>query len=187
MIFYKKTLKITDFGLARKQLQSSNMSAAGTFAWMNPECIRNSEFSTKSDVLSFGVLLWECLTGELPYKSFDQMEVAFDIATNKYSLPTPSTCPEEISQLMTNYWKILPDKHSTFSDLVKQINEIIEINHIKSNEEFYQSLQKDWREEIQDMFKELKEKEQKIRDREQAMYQRSLEQNHQRLQLGKWE
>ena len=45
-----KTLKITDFGLARKQLQSSSMSAAGTFAWMSPECIRNNEFSTKSDV-----------------------------------------------------------------------------------------------------------------------------------------
>lgn len=46
----KKTLKITDFGLAKKQLQSSSMSTAGTFAWMSPECIRNSEFSTKSDV-----------------------------------------------------------------------------------------------------------------------------------------
>ncbi len=51
---------------------------------------------------SFGVLLWECLTGELPYKGFDQMQVAFGIATNKYSLPIPSTCPEEFSQLMTS-------------------------------------------------------------------------------------
>ena len=48
-----KTLKITDFGLARKQLQSSSMSTAGTFAWMSPECIRNNEFSTKSDVWGF--------------------------------------------------------------------------------------------------------------------------------------
>jgi len=46
----QKTLKITDFGLAKKQLQSSSISAAGTFAWMSPECIRNTEFSTKSDV-----------------------------------------------------------------------------------------------------------------------------------------
>ncbi len=46
----QKTLKITDFGLARKQIQSSSMSTAGTFAWMSPECIRNNEFSTKSDV-----------------------------------------------------------------------------------------------------------------------------------------
>lgn len=45
-----KTLKITDFGLARKQLQSSSMSTAGTFPWMSPECIRNNKFSTKSDV-----------------------------------------------------------------------------------------------------------------------------------------
>jgi serine/threonine protein kinase len=45
-----KTLKITDFGLARKLKQSSSMSVAGTFAWMSPECIRNNEFSTKSDV-----------------------------------------------------------------------------------------------------------------------------------------
>ena len=51
---------------------------------------------------SFGVLLWECLTGEIPYKGFDQMQVAFGIATNKYSLPIPSTCPEEFAQLMTS-------------------------------------------------------------------------------------
>lgn len=46
----KKTLKITDFGLAKNQLQSSKVSAAGTSAWMSPECIRDNEFSTKSDV-----------------------------------------------------------------------------------------------------------------------------------------
>jgi serine/threonine protein kinase len=60
---------------------------------------------------SFGVLLWECLTGELPYKGFDQMQVAFGIATNKYSLPIPSTCPEEFSQLMTS---IFLYKYSSF-------------------------------------------------------------------------
>ena len=94
------------------------MSAAGTFAWMSPECIRNNEFSTKRmcggnlaryiyvsiDIQrsfdSFGVLLWECLTGEMPYQGFDQMQVAFGIATNKYTLPIPSTCPDEFAQLM---------------------------------------------------------------------------------------
>jgi len=45
-----KTLKITDFGLAKKQVQSSSMTTAGTFAWMSPECIRNNQFSIKSDV-----------------------------------------------------------------------------------------------------------------------------------------
>ncbi|CAF4392395.1 unnamed protein product, partial [Adineta steineri] len=44
-----KTLKITDFGLAEKQLQTSGVLTAGTYAWMSPECIRTNEFSTKSD------------------------------------------------------------------------------------------------------------------------------------------
>jgi len=57
-------------------------------------------FETNFIFSSFGVLLWECLTGEIPYKGFDQMQVAFGIATNKYTLPIPSTCPEEFSQLI---------------------------------------------------------------------------------------
>ncbi|CAF4578989.1 unnamed protein product [Rotaria sp. Silwood2] len=162
-----KTLKITDFGLARKQIQSSSMSAAGTFPWMSPECIRNNEFSTKSDVWSFGVLLWECLTGEIPYKGFDQMQVAFGIATNRYSLPIPSTCPEEFSQLMKDCWQLAPQDRPTFSELCEQINKIIEINYtnnqlnnMEPNEETYSSLQQDWRKEIEDIFEELKTKEQ---------------------------
>ncbi|UJR22069.1 hypothetical protein I4U23_025135 [Adineta vaga] len=190
----KKTLKITDFGLAKKQLQSSSMTTAGTFAWMSPECIRNNEFSTKSDVWSFGVLLWECLTGEIPYKDFDQMQVAFGIATNKYSLPIPSTCPEEFSQLMKDCWHILPQDRLTFKQLYDQMVTIIDTNYgddqlknMETNEETYSSLQQDWRREIQEIFKELKTKEQEIRDREQAMLQLTLQQTHQRLQLEKWE
>ncbi|CAF2633577.1 unnamed protein product [Rotaria sp. Silwood2] len=189
-----KTLKITDFGLARKQIQSSSMSAAGTFPWMSPECIRNNEFSTKSDVWSFGVLLWECLTGEIPYKGFDQMQVAFGIATNRYSLPIPSTCPEEFSQLMKDCWQLAPQDRPTFSELCEQINKIIEINYtnnqlnnMEPNEETYSSLQQDWRKEIEDIFEELKTKEQEIRDREQAMLQLTIQQSHQRMRLQKWE
>lgn len=60
-------------------------------------------------------------------------------------------------------WKISPQERPTFNELFDQINRIIEKNQIESTEESYQSLQKDWRQEIQDMFNELKEKEQVIR------------------------
>lgn len=40
-----KTLKITDFGLARESYHTTRMSAAGTYAWMPPEVIKNSTYS----------------------------------------------------------------------------------------------------------------------------------------------
>lgn len=45
-----KTLKITDFGLAREWHRTTKMSAAGTYAWMSPEVIRSSTFSKGSDI-----------------------------------------------------------------------------------------------------------------------------------------
>ena len=45
-----KTLKITDFGLAREVANTTKISAAGTYAWMAPEVIKTSTFSKGSDV-----------------------------------------------------------------------------------------------------------------------------------------
>ncbi|XP_039583775.1 mitogen-activated protein kinase kinase kinase 11-like [Passer montanus] len=95
-----KTLKITDFGLAREWQRTTKMSAAGTYAWMAPEVIRASTFSKGSDVWSYGVLLWELLTGEVPYRGIDGLAVAYGVAVNKLTLPIPSTCPPPFAQLM---------------------------------------------------------------------------------------
>ena len=47
---HNKTMKITDFGLAREMYRTTRMSAAGTYAWMAPEVIKNNTFSRHSDV-----------------------------------------------------------------------------------------------------------------------------------------
>lgn len=49
---------------------------------------------------SFGVLLWELLTGEVPYREIDALAVAYGVAMNKLTLPIPSTCPEPFAQLL---------------------------------------------------------------------------------------
>jgi len=51
-------------------------------------------------ICSYGVLLWELLTGETPYKGIDALAVAYGVAVNKLTLPIPSTCPQPWSLLM---------------------------------------------------------------------------------------
>ncbi|CAF0858727.1 unnamed protein product [Didymodactylos carnosus] len=186
-----KTLKITDFGLARQiQLQTSNMSAAGTYAWMSPECIRASEYSTKSDVWSFGVVVWECLTGEIPYRGFDQLQIAFGIAMNKYTLPIPTTCPDSFAQLITNCWQKKVDDRPSFSKILDQLNNIEDETssaEMSPTNESFHTMQQDWRNEIHEMFQELKEKEKEIRDRESLILKKDIEQHHLQIALQKWE
>lgn len=52
-------------------------------------------------VCSYGVVLWELLTGETPYKGIDALGVAYGVAINKLTLPIPSTCPSMFSKLMS--------------------------------------------------------------------------------------
>lgn len=51
-------------------------------------------------LLSYGVLLWELLTGEVPFRGIDGLAVAYGVAMNKLALPIPSTCPEPFAKLM---------------------------------------------------------------------------------------
>jgi len=70
---HNKTLKITDFGLAREVSHTTRMSVAGTYAWMAPEVIRAQVYSKASDVWRYLAAhnnlctMWKCSTMFLPY------------------------------------------------------------------------------------------------------------------------
>lgn len=57
-------------------------------------------FLSYLEPLSYGVLLWELLTGEVPFRGIDGLAVAYGVAMNKLALPVPSTCPEPFARLM---------------------------------------------------------------------------------------
>ncbi|KAJ6708672.1 SERINE/THREONINE-PROTEIN KINASE TNNI3K-RELATED [Salix koriyanagi] len=59
-------VKVADFGVARVQDQTGVMTAeTGTYRWMAPEVIDHELYDHKADVFSFGIVLWELLTGEV--------------------------------------------------------------------------------------------------------------------------
>ncbi|XP_003222932.2 mitogen-activated protein kinase kinase kinase 10 [Anolis carolinensis] len=181
------TLKITDFGLAREWHKTTKMSAAGTYAWMAPEVIRHSLFSKSSDVWSFGVLLWELLTGEVPYREIDALAVAYGVAMNKLTLPIPSTCPEPFACLLEECWS--PDPHSRpdFSSILQQLVAIEQSAMFQMPLESFHSLQQDWKVEIAGMFLDLRTKEKELRSREEELLRAAQEQKTQEAELRRRE
>ncbi|KAF7668934.1 hypothetical protein LDENG_00269400 [Lucifuga dentata] len=182
-----KTLKITDFGLAREWHQTTKMSAAGTYAWMAPEVIKLSLFSKSSDVWSFGVLLWELLTGEVPYREIDALAVAYGVAMNKLTLPIPSTCPEPFAQLLGECWSSNPHSRPSFTSILRRLLAIEQSAMFQMPLESFHSLQEDWRLEIQQMFDELRAKEKELRSWEEALARAAEEQKEQEEQLRRRE
>ncbi|XP_063002260.1 mitogen-activated protein kinase kinase kinase 11 [Elgaria multicarinata webbii] len=189
-----KTLKITDFGLAREWHKTTKMSAAGTYAWMAPEVIKSSTFSRGSDVWSYGVLLWELLTGEVPYRGIDGLAVAYGVAVNKLTLPIPSTCPEPFARLMAECWEQDPHRRPSFASILSQLMVLeTQVLHDMPQESFH-SMQDDWKVEIQDMFDELRAKEKELLSREEELKQAALKQKSQEEflrqrehELAQWE
>ena len=76
MLTDKGDVKIMDFGLAKMgghTKLTKEGTTLGTVAYMSPEQARSDEVDHRSDIFSLGVLLYEMLTGQLPFKGdYDQ-------------------------------------------------------------------------------------------------------------------
>uniref|UniRef100_A0A915PMB1 Protein kinase domain-containing protein n=1 Tax=Setaria digitata TaxID=48799 RepID=A0A915PMB1_9BILA len=116
-------LKICDFGTSHQwdKQKSTVMSFCGTAAWMAPEIIKKEPCSEKVDIWSFGVVLWELLTQEIPYKDVDSMAIIWGVGSNNLNLPIPDTAPEGLKLLLRQCWSIKPQNRPSFSQILKHI------------------------------------------------------------------
>ncbi|KFQ73473.1 Tyrosine-protein kinase ZAP-70, partial [Phaethon lepturus] len=101
--------KISDFGLSKALGADDSYYKARTagkwpLKWYAPECILYHKFSSKSDVWSYGVTMWEAFSyGQKPYKKMKGPEVISFIEQGK-RMDCPSDCPEEMYTLMQQCW-----------------------------------------------------------------------------------
>ncbi|XP_066542571.1 mitogen-activated protein kinase kinase kinase 13 isoform X2 [Hoplias malabaricus] len=156
LVTHNDVVKISDFGTSKELSdKSTKMSFAGTVAWMAPEVIRNEPVSEKVDIWSFGVVLWELLTGEIPYKDVDSSAIIWGVGSNSLHLPVPSTCPDGFKILMKQTWQGKPRNRPSFRQILLHLD-IASADVLGTPQETYFKSQSEWREEVKKHFEKIK-------------------------------
>ncbi|PNH07216.1 Serine/threonine-protein kinase CTR1 [Tetrabaena socialis] len=114
--------KVCDFGIAKikdRTLLSTRNAHAGTPAYMAPEQFEGRPVSEKVDVYAFGMTLYECLSGEQPWKELQNpMQVIFVVGVQCQRPPLPPDCPEPLAELIGRCWADDPVDRPAFSEVV---------------------------------------------------------------------
>ncbi|KAH0787718.1 TKL family protein kinase [Histomonas meleagridis] len=102
----RKRAKICDFGLIRMKSSDPMTGLVGTACWMAPEVLISSPcYDEKVDVYSFGILLWELLTGERPYFDIDYGQLTFEIVEKNRRPIIPENVPKNLKELIEKCWE----------------------------------------------------------------------------------
>lgn len=117
--------KVSDFGLT-KEVFTNVEGAKLPVKWTAPEALRENKFTNKSDVWSFGILLWELYSfGRVPYPRVTVEEVAQHVDRG-YRMDAPDGCPDSVYSIMSECWKKDPSQRPNFTRIERLLQ------HIKS-------------------------------------------------------
>ncbi|XP_076461988.1 fibroblast growth factor receptor 2-like [Babylonia areolata] len=122
-------LKIADFGLTRnlQQFDYYRKTTDGRLPvkWMAPEALFDRKYTSKSDVWSYGVLLWEIFTlGGNPYPSVP-VEELFNLLRNGHRMKKPPYASSEMYGMMHSCWQEDPNDRPSFSRLVQDLDRML--------------------------------------------------------------
>ena len=125
--------KIADFGLSRDVCGSDyykvgSKSACLPVRWMAPESLLYGRFTIKSDVWSYGVLMWEIFTfATQPYFGASNQEV-IDNIRRQVLLECPSLCTQEIYDIMLECWQKMPVKRPHIGEILESLERLQQNN-----------------------------------------------------------
>ncbi|XP_070197550.1 vascular endothelial growth factor receptor 1-like [Littorina saxatilis] len=126
-------VKICDFGLAKDCYKDDEYHKKGDgpvpVKWMALESLTHRLCTTKSDVWSYGILLWELFSlGGNPYPGVEINEKFIGLLKTGYRMDKPKFASEDVYKVMMQTWDADPDKRPTFGDLVSIMGDFLEAN-----------------------------------------------------------
>ena len=122
LIGYDNNLKISDLDSHTiGNAQAATISFQGTVNWMAPELIRGDKCSQKVDTWSFGIILWELLTRQVPYDNIPSQQVMWEVGNHRLSTRIPSSCPAAIGAILAACLEFNPQERPSFDKILKMI------------------------------------------------------------------
>ncbi|KAM3876099.1 megakaryocyte-associated tyrosine-protein kinase [Diretmus argenteus] len=116
-----KVAKVSDFGLTKVDCRASD-NAKLPVKWTAPEALKKEKFSTRSDVWSYGVLLWEIFSyGRQPYPKMSLKDVKERVEEG-YRMEAPDDCPPGVYALMRSCWEKEPRRRPSFHKLRENLD-----------------------------------------------------------------
>ena len=119
--------KVTDFGLSKSEslntaaTQSTMGGAKGTPAYMAPELLDSNTFTEETDVYAYGMIVFEVLTGENPWRGLNQMQIMMQVCIKKERPTIDVDAPADLAALMRRCWDHEPDARQTFAAIKAEI------------------------------------------------------------------
>ncbi|KAK8776607.1 hypothetical protein V5799_030047, partial [Amblyomma americanum] len=131
LVSEENVVKICDFGLAKDCYKYSKYVMKGDgllpVKWTALESIIDSVFTTKSDVWSYGVLLWEMFSlGGNPYPGVVIDESFYKRLKNGYRMEKPDYAPGDVYRIMQSCWQAEPKERPEFSTLVTRLGDLLQ-------------------------------------------------------------
>jgi len=118
------TAKVSDFGLSTVHTLTTKGRTVDNPFWLAPEVIRGEEATEKADVYSFGITLWEIVTGAQPFSEYncDFLSHLEDRIVNDNLRPSiPVTVPNVLRRLIGECWKAEFRERPSFFRIVRRL------------------------------------------------------------------
>ncbi|RHZ70765.1 hypothetical protein Glove_267g33 [Diversispora epigaea] len=125
---------ISDFGLSGPVDKPIN-SIYGNLPYIPPEILRQKDYTTKSDVYSLGIIMWEVITGETPFgnhKCNSNSDFAVAIICG-YRPKIYKDIPEEYATLMKQCWDAFPDNRPVAYEVYEKMRLLIQSLYNEKN------------------------------------------------------
>jgi len=119
-------VKIADFGISATKISMKIKPSGMSPNYAAPETLLNKPVSEKTDVYSFGLIMWELLTYSIPFEGLNAEDLKMQVAreTDPLRPPIPKNCPIEYENLMKVCWQYSAKDRPTFNEVLKLLSKI---------------------------------------------------------------